>query len=459
MDLYGSFFRTLMFPAWERVVRQRLTVDYLRDLETTQWYSHDRLVDLQSRKLRDLIRHAHAHVPFYRDRLRESGVGPDDIKTVEDLRKLPLLTRDDTVGSQETRQSTAAPFATVKKTTSGSSGSPLSFGYNIESDHMRNAVKLRGYGWAGYRIGSPVLFYWGSAEKPSKPSLVTRTKIDLDRRLKREHYIDCTPSGDDHLASVVAEIRRLQPHCIVAYSQAGASLARYVNRSGSRDWPTIPVLCAAERVLDADRDAIRQAFGPAVFETYGSREFMLHASECEAHDGMHVSMENLIIELVVRGDDGSVRQAEPGEAGELAITDLNNLGMPFIRYLNGDLAKARTPDPCPCGRGLARIGPVEGRVTATLRDGDGNPVNGLVFNLIFCELAESTRQFQAVQHVDGSITLKVVPAATMNEATLDHLKRHTSKYLPGVEIRTELVDDIPTTRTGKRRVVIVEKPA
>jgi phenylacetate-CoA ligase len=205
---------------------------------------------------------------------------------------------------------------------------------------------------------------------------------------------------------------------------------------------------------------MQAAFGP-VFETYGCREFMLIGSECDAHDGLHTSMENLIVELLVRSPDGRVRAARPGEVGEVVVTDLHNLAAPFIRYVTGDRAVAREPGRCACGRWLSRIGPIEGRVTETLRDGAGNPVSGLVFSILFVSLAEHARQFQVRQHVDGAITLKVVPMRDGHvPPSLDELTRgFVAKYLPGVALRIERVDDIPRTTAGKSPLVVVEKPA
>jgi hypothetical protein len=101
---------------------------------------------------------------------------------------------------------------------------------------------------------------------------------------------------------------------------------------------------------------------------------------------------------------------------------------------------------------------VEGRQTETLRDREGNPVGGMVFNLAFSPMAETVRQFQAVQHRDGSITIKVVPASgtTVSGDIIAQVERSCARYLPGVPVAFETVPDIPTTRSGKRRVVVVE---
>ena len=453
MDLYGALVRRVLYPAWESGVRRRPTLARLRRLRALERASLDELESFQRRELAALLRHAHAHVSYYRRLFDGAGARPEDIRDRADLARLPILTRQLAQGSADQRVSTAPPLPAIEKTTGGTTGEPLVIRYDTGSEYWRQAVRLRGFGWTGWRIGDPSLHYWGEYTRQRSLSAVAKQRVD--RALKREHYIDCTPRGDDHMEEVIAAIRRIRPRAIFCYAQAGAELARHINRTGARTWGTIPVVCGAERVYPADRAALEQAFGPAVFETYGCRETMLIASECDQHDGLHLQMENLLVEIV--RPDGS--PAPPGTAGEVLLTDLHNYGQPLIRYANGDLAIAMDPAArCRCGRAHPRLASVEGRQTETLRDRDGRPVDGMVFNLAFSPLAEAVRQFQAVQHRDGSITVKVVPAAggELPRAALDHVARSCARYLPGVAVLFETVADIPATRTGKRRVVVVE---
>jgi phenylacetate-CoA ligase len=452
MDLYGKLVRRVLYPAWESGVRRRPTLGRLRQLLRLERASLDEIESFQRRELAALLRHAYAHVPHYRRVMEQAGVRPDDIRGPGDLHKLPILGRQAARDSASERVSTAPPLPAIKKTTGGTTGEPLVIRYDTGSEYWRQAIRLRGFGWTGWRVGDPALHYWG--EYTRERSLVERAKQGLDRALKREHYVDCTPRGDAHKAEVVELIRRIRPRAIFCYAQAGAELARYINRTGGRTWDTIPVVCGAERVFPSDRAALEQAFGPAVFETYGCREVMLIATECGEHDGLHVQMENIVVELV----DAEGEPVQPGEVGEVVLTDLHNLGQPFIRYANGDLAVAMPDRPCACGRAHPRLASVEGRQTETLRDREGRPVGGMVFNLAFSPLAEAVRQFQAIQHRDGSITVKVVPAARqLPPAALEHVEKSCARYLPGVQVTFEAVEDIPTTRTGKRRVVVVEE--
>jgi len=453
-DSYGLLFQRVLLPGWESAIRGRPTLRHVKRLERTQWCSLDELRAFQETELRTLLLHAWHNVPHFARRFQLAGLGPDDVKTVEDLRKLPILTRAEAALSFQARKSTAAPLPVIDKMTSGTSGAPLTFAYDRGSEFWRQAIKLRGYGWAGYRPGDRSLHFWGSAQALCSP-LSQRLKISLDRAIRREHYLKCTDRSEEALAAVVRQIRELSPSVIICYAQAGVALARHVNETNTRDWPDIPVIVGAERLFPADRAVIAEAFGHGIFETYGSREVMLMAAECEAHEGLHVSMENILVELIVR-EAGVERPARPGEIGEVVITDLHNFGAPFIRYLNGDSAVERSPARCACGRSLTRLERVEGRTNDTLRDGAGRPVSGLFFNVLFAELADKVRQFQVVQRRDRAIDLKIVPLASFDDAQLEFVRKHCTKHIPGITLRTELVAELNPDRGGKLRVVVVE---
>lgn len=455
LDFYGPLLAKVLFPAFE-AARGRPTVPLLRYLEQTQYLSHDALVDLQMGFLRRLLRHAYAHTAYYRQVLDERGLRPENIDSLDALNRLPILDRATVVRTLDARTANAPPRIAVTKQTSGTTGEPVVVRYNAESRHWRDATRWRGYGWSGYRIGMRAYHYWGHSVPPK--TRIARAKLRLDHALKRDCYVDCTPRGDAALQAAVDQLRAFKPTAMIAYAAGASALARYVIEKNVRDWEDIPVLVGAERLWPAEREQIGKAFGPA-FETYGCREVMLIASECDKHDGMHASMENMIVEIIIREPDGTVRAAKPGETGEIAITDLHNLACPMVRYITGDLAVAREKERCACGRELDRIGPIEGRVTETLRDGNGDAVNGLVFNILFSSLTDDVRKFQIVQRVDGSVVMKVVPKRgdTLPPLTSGMINAFAEKYLPRAPFGIEYVEDIPLSGAGKRKVVVVER--
>ncbi len=454
-DLYGLVFQNVLHPVWETRLKRRPTLSHLEQLERSEWCSLDELGALQTTALRKLLDHAFNHTPHYRRRFEERALQPGDIRTIDDLRKLPLLTRGEATDSFDDRMSSAEPLARIHKMTSGTTGRPLAFAYDVGSEYWRQATKLRGYGWAGYRPGDRSLHFWGAIAAVQAPPWKKKVKASLDHLMRREHYIDCADHSEEALSSVVRYLRELRPKVIVCYAHAGAALARHIVETRCRDWEDIPVISAAERLFPAERDVMMEAFGPGIFDTYGSREVMLIAAECRAHRGLHVSMENLAVEIVVRQGD-SERPASPGEVGEVVVTDLHNYGAPFIRYVNGDLAVAMPAVRCACGRALSRLRGIEGREMDTLRDGAGRPVGGMFFSVLFSVLADKVRGFQVVQRKDRSIDLKLVPGKSFDDSLLEMIKRNCEKTIPGIALRMHVVSDIPAGLAGKSLVVVVE---
>jgi phenylacetate-CoA ligase len=456
MSFYGKALGGVLYPVWERL-RGRPTFELLARLRRNEFASADENHALRTGFLRRLVHHAYQHTAYYRTALDRAGIGPTDIRELADISRIPTLTR--ACAQLTVDERTAAwPAVAVRKATSGSTGEPLEVRFCAESRHWRDATRWRGFGWGGYHMGDKAMHVWGTGAVA--PPRWHALKIAVDRKLRRDVYVDCMVRSDERLQAMVDTIRRERPDVLAGYAQALADLARFVNRSGLRDWDTIPVIYGAERLWRHDRDDLERAFGPAVFETYGCREFMLMGAECEVHDGLHESVENLIVEILVREADGTMRAARPGEKGEVAVTDLHNLACPFIRYLTGDMAVARTQAACPCGRTLPRFGPIEGRVTETMHDADGNAVEGILFNILFLNISQHTRQFQAVQRADGRVVLKLVPRVegTLPPESETLIREFAGKYLRGISLEIELLREIPLTASGKLRRVIVERP-
>jgi phenylacetate-CoA ligase len=216
------------------------------------------------------------------------------------------------------------------------------------------------------------------------------------------------------------------------------------------------VICGAERLLPRDRADLELAFGPAVFDTYGCREVMMIGAECEAHAGLHVAMENVVVEIVVT-ENGRERAAREGETGEVVITDLHNFAMPFIRYANGDVATAGPARPCACGRVLPRIEAVQGRISELLRDGNGAAVSGIAISFLVQDISRSVRQFQAVQHRDRSVTINLVVDGELPTAALAAVRANGERLLAGIDVDVAVVPELPRNPSGKHRLVVVER--
>ena len=449
-DLYGWVYQRVLHRTWERYVKRRPIPDYLDALEKSQWLSPEELTRLQVRSLRELLTHAQANVPYYRELFAKVGFDARGVTRREDIAAIPVLTKEIIRERYDDLIDPAHRGLNIQKGTSGSTGVPLKFEHCLDSNSWREATRIRGYRWAGYRVGGPTFHYWGQAAPPSGRK---GAKVRLDRALKRDVFFDSMHNDEASMLRAVELLRKTRPACLVVYTQSAALWARFILDRGLRDWPDVPVLCGAEAVLPHDREVLTRAFGPGIFETYGSREVMLMASECSAHAGMHLSEENLLLEVA---KDGVPLPA--GESGDVLVTDLHNYGFPFIRYVNGDLATMQDATPCACGRGLRRLKSVEGRRADTLLDREGKPIPGLVFHVLFGDArSQLVSQFQATQKKDGSVTLRIVRGPGWNEEGYRTILGRIDGYLRGLPVQSEFVDTIPLGPSGKRRTIIVEK--
>jgi phenylacetate-CoA ligase len=441
---YETLFRRVLFPVYESGIRRRPTMRYLAEYERSQWLCADDIAAVQWRKLKTLVEYCWNEVPYYRRSWTALGATPADIRSLEDYARLPVLTKDDIRANFA--DLVAAPYREklLVKATGGSTGEPLRFGYTRESHERRVAVMWRGYGWAGARMGRRALYLWGGAV--GEPTRSQRIKDGLFHAAFARRMLDSFPMSESNMSGYADAIDAYRPEIIVAYVGPLARLAEWLLATGRRVHAPQAILGAAEALLDSQRETIERAFGAPAFNTYGCREFMLIASECERREGLHVNTDHLLVET-----SGS---NSPAAAADVVITDLHNFGMPFVRYVNGDLATVSDCGACACGRGLPRLARVDGRKLDAIRTRSGHILPGVFFPHMLKDI-DGIRRFQVVQHSLDTLDISIVRGAGFDPASLDYARREIGKVIgDDAEIRFHFVDDIPTGANGKFRVTI-----
>jgi phenylacetate-CoA ligase len=406
--------------------------------------------ELQERKLRRLVHHAYHHVGYYREAMDARSLRPADIQTLDDLRKLPLLDKAQVRDSLyfDLLSDNHDKRRILKVTTSGSTGEPFVCYADQHQLEIRWAATLRSLEWTGWRFGDRQARLWHQTIGMSWHQ-VLRERIDA--WLSRRIFIPAFEMSERDVARAVRRLRRHRPVLIDGYAECFNFLARFARTQGSLGLRPRGIVSSAQVLPEESRAAIEQAFDTRVFDKYGSREFSGIAYECEAHDGHHVVGESYVVEVLKDG-----RPAAPGELGEVVVTDLNNRCMPFIRYRIGDLAVALDPAaPCACGRGLPRLGRIEGRVQSMIVGADGHVVPGSLFPHLFKDYDFVIRQFQVLQDEPGAVRLKVVKAARFDERVFEEALAILRRYLgAATRIDVEFVDVIPMVRTGKRQTSV-----
>jgi len=305
------------------------------------------LGDLQLRRLRWTVAQAEK-VPFYRRLLGDASTGPGDIRTLQDVSKLPFTSKKDLRGGYPFGF-LAVPLREVRRihTTSGTTGKPTVVGYTAkdlsnwadliarnltmvglrEGDVFQNMVNYGLFtGGLGFHYGAELM---GLTVVPSATGN-TRRQVEMIEDFGVT-AIHCTPSYAMHLSEVAGEM--------------GAALE------------TLKVGCfGAEPWSEATRGELERRLGVSAFDSYGISEMYGPgvAMECPGKDGLHFWHDSYLIEII---DPATGEALGPEEKGEMVITPLVKEAMPLLRYRTGDITMLMDERECSCGRGqkISRI--------------------------------------------------------------------------------------------------------
>ena len=438
--------RHILLPAFDTLYHQRKTFPFLKELDRTQWLSRKEVELRQLLSLQRILMHAFNSCPYYRELWQQSGLDPRSVQSQTDFRRWPTIDRT-AILENRMRMRASPPMKLIAKSTGGSSGQPLRFDLDLGSNDHRVAASYRGYDWAGAGPGAKLLYLWGVPL--GKQSRLKRWKDGFYHGLHRHKILNSFDLTEERAGDFLDQHNRYRPDVLVAYTNPLYEFARILQQRGLRPFSPKAIVVGAEKLHSFQRELIEKVFETSVFETYGSREFMLIAAECDRHEGLHLSHENLLVEVL--DDDGT--PTPDGQEGNVVITDLFNYGMPFIRYVCGDRVMAGWTM-CSCGRGLPLMKPVLGRRLDTLFTPDGRRVPGEIFPHMLKDFA-AIKRFQVVQDKPDHVELRVIVSPEWSEADRTAVQRLSQDAL-GSSVHFDIVrvDDIPLTGAGKLRVVI-----
>jgi phenylacetate-coenzyme A ligase PaaK-like adenylate-forming protein len=408
-------------------------------------------------RLRRLLAHAAATVPYYRDMWHGIGFDQPRTATVNDLRRLPILTKAD-IREQKNALVSSAVHADdlVPALTGGTSGTQTEF----YRDRRCHVVRF-GRQWGilercGYRPGDRRALVWGVHD--DLPGTATGLKQWFRRFAAADEVLCCTVMTTGQMFDYHRRLRRFRPTALYGYPNAIEQFARFIEQERLSKIAVGQVLCTAERLHDSQRVLFQDVFGGEVFNLYASREHGVVGFECERHRGFHIDAGSVVVEILC-----DRRPAMPGESGEIVVTDLLNYGMPLIRYATGDVATAPVA-PCDCGCPLPIFSGLDGRVSDILYRPDGSRVAGLMLDDLFVEKPNITHA-QFVQEDAGSLDVRLV--LKQNADATPDLQRGVIEEVrsimgPDIIIRLHYLPDIPRNpRSGKFQLTIckIQGPA
>ncbi|MDY6966937.1 MAG: AMP-binding protein, partial [Halobacteriota archaeon] len=363
---------------------------------------------LQDERLRALVTHAYENVDFYREKYDAAGVTPDDIKSVEDIGKLPIVTKDDLKKNTPILARNIDPQDCEISATSGSTGSPIEIYHEKESPWALPypsgiMPKLaRSFFESGGKIKMMTIFV--TPDEAVESQVIGLLKGMPRSRALHIKGVDALDDPQVHLDAIM----EFKPNLLTTYPSVLKNIAILCKEQGIVP-PQPNVLPLSSEVLDSHtKKIITEVFKGDLMNAYGATEVEVIAIECMKHEGMHVQCGNVVLELLKDGEP-----VPPGEPGEVVVTNLRNRATPIIRYSGlGDFA-ALSPKKCSCGYALPLLEQVDGRKADSIVLSDKSIIHP--FNLTLAlEHVPSIAKFQVIQETEDRVKVLVVAESSQD---------------------------------------------
>lgn len=437
-----------------RILKERFGPEYRRlsaFLEDSERFSREEQRAYQEERLAALVAHAYRTVPYYRDVMDSLKLRPSDVAALEDLPKLPILSRDDVIAQRGRLVSDRANRRALRRaTTSGTTGSPLAVYWDERVSVMNNACHQRTRRWAGFAFGRRYATLMGRVVVPLKQKgpPFWRLNASWNQLLLSPVHLNA-----ENLPHYVGALRETGVEALEAYPSSAYVLARYLESIGET-LPLDVVFTSAEPLLDFEREIVETRFQCRVFDAYSQTERVMYCSECEKHVAHHVFQEYGVLELV----DLEGHPVERGAMGHVVATGLHNYSMPLIRYAVGDTAALSLREECECGRTLPLLDGVSTKAEDIVVTPDGRMISPSVLTHVF-KWVDAAAKSQILQHRPDELLIKLVRRPDYRDEHEAAIRRGLAGRIGSeVRIRFEYVDDIPLSGRGKFRRIISTVP-
>ena len=433
MSAFNEWIRLgVIYPLAEKVKHTNSMVWYKRIQEMNTW-SREKIKAWQEAQLQRVVKQAYEHTVYWKRVFDERGLKPSDIRTADDLKKLPILTKADIRAHyDEIVADNAAKFPHRKDKTGGTTGEPMPYLTDENIWGYVSANKIVAWRATGYRFGDPFMAL-GSASIFKKKAPLARRVLD---KIRNERAYNSMNLDGELCRKYIEILEKLHIHYIYGYASAIYLVARYaldhkIDMSHMRG-----AFTTSENLTDVYRETIEKAFGGRVMDCYGSRDAGVTAYEVTPRN-YHVGY-SAWLEIV--------DEFEPGK-GTLIATNLLNMAFPILRYEYGDVAELDNNCPAYNGQVLHQI---YGRTSDVLRLDNGHVLTSPGFTILMRDFPVKAYD---IQKLSGSLVrMQVVVAdgwTKEDEKRLtDEMKRFCGE---GCEFALEYVEKFEPLKNGKRR--------
>jgi phenylacetate-CoA ligase len=412
---------------------------YFLQAQKRQWAKPSEIENLQKKMLRALINHAFKHTIFYRRKWKEYKVRPEDIKNVEDLKKLPVVTKEDVIKNYTQfialNYQHLYDFSKTKVMhTSGYSGVPLKIIFDERADDYREAIYLRSLLAIGYNPRRPLAYYWYEPfERKIYNRLGFMNKIYIPSSLSEEKQIEI--------------LQQFNPEYIHYFPSILYSIAKRIEFEGITLNPKL-IITSGDVLSKKMKDVIEGIFNAPVYDQYRAIEVGSIAWECKEGGCYHVDADSIILEVVKEEE-----RVDEGEKGITICTNLTNFLFPLIRYELGDVVIPMSGK-CSCGRGLPLLKSIEGKNSEIVKLKSGKILTPKMIIDCIADIS-GIYKFRVDFEKGNKVRVNLVLLDEKRKETiLKEIKRRFNILLKEkFTISFRIVDDIPKIGRGKRKLV------
>ncbi len=426
-----------------------LSYPYLRTrrlLRKTEFWTSEKLKNLQEKFLRKVLKFAAANVPFYRDRIGYNYIR-SEVDPYELIKKFPIIDKE-VIRQNLPKFFFGSKIRRLKAITGGSTNQPLLFYMDrFATRQMEKAFIFDLWGRVGYTFGDSIFTL--RARMPKKGFFISHD------RFFNIYYASSIDLNRSSLSNYVNYLNNLRPLFLHGYPSTIYQLVNLIESSKVRlEFKPRAVLCGSEKLFDYHRNKIEAMFDCKVFSWYGQSEYLALGGECEYSHFYHFYPQYGYLELFPTG----IKNDAGKEIFEIVATGFNNPVMPIIRYRTGDYAVPANTTQCKCGRNYLFIEDVIGREQEFVVDANGSLIsaNCLVYETYFDNFT-GLESVQIRQNTPGVMEVVLVRGPHYCDESFLQTKDSLNSLL-GERMRIHFIftDQIPKTPIGKAKFVIQE---
>ena len=411
-------------------------------------WSKDELVSFQVKKAKELLEYSYKNSLFFKKRFDDSGFNYEHLRYLDDLKKIPVLSRADLQNNLNEILSTEFDISHCSRgSSSGSTGHPVLYYHDKIGTSANKASVLFGKYLGGYQLGDPWINIWGN------PTAVNVDWKKMGSRLKKyftneSRFPAYKLSDTNQYQNLYTMLINKKPKYIYGYTNAIFLFSQFLEEKSIRLDFVKGVFTTAENLQPFQKNKIEERLGK-VFDQYGCSEINGIATQTKFDDYYSNIDPHVIVEY------GEIVDTE-NNSRKLIITDLQNRVLPFVRYENGDLAiPIEDVNYNEFSLKYSKFGKIDGRISDIIKlPNGGNLVVPSFFGSRMLKNIDGIKQYQIIKYSD-KISVNLVLEKDLTNQSREIIDSTLKEYIPD-EIKTEVVfnQEIVYSPNGKFKLFI-----